>query len=102
MGLRKELRNKTKTAVHEQDCVTALLASTPCTSSFTALKGDHPKPDFQEDYKRFALLRYLFLSFPVSTDEKTYIWLLSVESNCNQPQILLHLDDLDKTFKIRC
>ncbi|KAI1233962.1 hypothetical protein IHE44_0004418 [Lamprotornis superbus] len=27
------------------------------TSSFTALRGDHSKPDFQEDYKRFALLR---------------------------------------------
>lgn len=102
MGFRKELGNKTKIAMHEQDCVTALLVSTPGTSSFTALKGDHPKPDFQEDYKRFALFRYLFLSFPVSIGEKTHIWLLSDESNCNQPQILLPHGDLDKTFKIRC
>lgn len=43
------------TKMHEQDCVTALLVLTPDTSNFTALRGDHPKSDFQEDYKRFAL-----------------------------------------------
>lgn len=52
----------------------------------------------------FLLLhkRYLFLSFPLSIGEKTYIWLLSVESNRNQPQILLPHGDLAETFKIRC
>lgn len=43
--------------------------------------------------------RYLFLSFPVSIGEKTFIWLLSVGSNYNQPQILLPHGDLDKTLQ---
>lgn len=33
----------------------SLCLSAPGTSSFTALTGDHPKPYFQADYKRFAL-----------------------------------------------
>lgn len=52
------------TQKHDQNCndqnawirlCTALLVVTPDTSSFTALRGDHPKSDFQEDDKRFAL-----------------------------------------------
>lgn len=72
------------------------------TSSFTALR-DHPKPISRQITRGFLFLhkRYLFLSFPVSIGEKTYIWLLSVESNCNQPQMLFPYGDLDKTFKIR-
>lgn len=50
----------------------------------------------------FLHKRCLFLSFPVSTGKKTYIWLPSVESNCNHPQILFPHGDLDKIFKIRC
>lgn len=101
MGFRKDSETRPKLQCIKRTVSLPLLVSAPGTSSFTALRGDHPKPDFQEDYKRFASLykRYLFLSFPVSIGEKTFIWLLSVESNCNQPQILLPHGDLDKTLQ---
>lgn len=50
----------------------------------------------------FLHKRYLFLSFSVSIGETANTWLLSVESNCNQPQILFPHGDLGKTFEIRC
>lgn len=49
--------------MHEQDRVTALMVLTSGISNFIALKGDHPKPDFQEDYKMFVLFtREVFVS----------------------------------------
>lgn len=102
MGFRKELRNKTKIAIYEENCLTAFLVSAPGTSSFTALRGEHSKPDFQEDYKRFASFIqevFCFSAFLWALVKKTCIWLLSFESNCNQPQILLPHGDLDKSLQ---